>query len=266
MVAPVNASDLEVLFSPSRKPMFAGKPAEWWHKNGKLMAQRSAFLADTDCRDLVGTVLELQRDDYWRKFSDDWGQFCQDTFGRPAEWVEQVVEGVRLLHLQKPEAMDEEIPVAKALAKAVDKALDHPLAPVEIGIKGGNPGPGRGNKTGDNVTRLGQEDRGNSQTYLLRRLARDAPDVLERVKSGEFKSARAAAIAAGIIRPVPTVRLVDDPSKVAAAIRRHLSDEQISQLVAALTPSPSQSPYDLTQTHDHDHLQVSCRRQAALAD
>ena len=36
------------------------------------------------------------------------------------------------------------------------------------------------------------------QAYLLRRLARDAPDVLERVKTGEIKSARAAAIEAGI--------------------------------------------------------------------
>lgn len=36
----------------------------------------------------------------------------------------------------------------------------------------------------------------NSQAYLLRRLARDAPDVLERVKAGEFKSARADALLA----------------------------------------------------------------------
>ena len=57
---------------------------------------------------------------------------------------------------------------------------------------------------------------GNAQPYLLRRLARDAPEVLERVKSGEIKSARAAAIEAGIIKPVPTVRLVPDPSRAAA--------------------------------------------------
>ena len=38
---------------------------------------------------------------------------------------------------------------------------------------------------------------GETQAYLLRRLARDRPDILERVKSGEFKSARAAAIEAG---------------------------------------------------------------------
>ena len=57
----------------------------------------------------------------------------------------------------------------------------------------------------------------NSQAYLLRRLARDAPEVLDRVKSGEIESARAAAIEAGIIKPVPTVRLVDDAAKAAAS-------------------------------------------------
>lgn len=73
----------------------------------------------------------------------------------------------------------------------------------------GEIGNGRADESrGDNVT---STERGNGQAYLLRRLARDAPEILERVKAGEFRSARAAAIEAGIIRPVATVRLVDDP-------------------------------------------------------
>lgn len=88
-----------------------------------------------------------------------------------------------------------------------------------------------------------QEDKGddgtfirgsNSQAYLLRRLARDAPEILDRVKAGEFKSARAAAIEAGIIRPVPTVRLVDDPAKVAKMIQKHWRQDQITDLIEAL--------------------------------
>lgn len=74
----------------------------------------------------------------------------------------------------------------------------------------------------------------NSQAYLLRRLARDAPEILDRVKAGEFKSARAAAIEAGIIRPVPTVRLVDDPAKVAKMIQKHWRQDQITDLIEAL--------------------------------
>jgi hypothetical protein len=44
---------------------------------------------------------------------------------------------------------------------------------------------------------------GNGSAYLLRRLAREAPDVLERYEAGEFKSARAAAIKAKIIKEDP---------------------------------------------------------------
>jgi hypothetical protein len=77
---------------------------------------------------------------------------------------------------------------------------------------------------------------GNSQAYLLRRIARDQPELLDQIGPDKpHRSARAAAIAAGIIKLVPTVRLVDDPAKVAASIRRHLSQDQIEALVAELS-------------------------------
>ena len=50
---------------------------------------------------------------------------------------------------------------------------------------------------------------GETQAYLLRRLARDAPELFERVRIGEIKSARAAAIEAGIIIPFPSLQLKD---------------------------------------------------------
>lgn len=76
---------------------------------------------------------------------------------------------------------------------------------------------------------------GNSQAYLLRRIARDQPELLDDIGPDKpHRSVRAAAIAAGIIKPVPIVRLVDDPAKVAASIKKHLSPEQITALVEAL--------------------------------
>jgi hypothetical protein len=54
--------------------------------------------------------------------------------------------------------------------------------------------------------------------------------VLDRVKVGEFRSARAAAIEAGIIRPVPTIRLVDDMAKMAAALPKHLNQDHHHRL------------------------------------
>lgn len=70
----------------------------------------------------------------------------------------------------------------------------------------GEIGNGREDESRGSVT-TSTKDRG--QSYLLRRLARDAPDLLERIKSGEFKSARAAAIEAGIITPFPSIALKD---------------------------------------------------------
>ena len=61
-------------------------------------------------------------------------------------------------------------------------------------------GPGRGKKkTGANGT--GFSHGSNQARTLVRRLKRDRPDIAERLANGEFKSARAAAIAAGIVIP-----------------------------------------------------------------
>lgn len=70
----------------------------------------------------------------------------------------------------------------------------------EHGISGGKAGPGRGNKTGDDVTRF---QRGNQRVYLLARLARDGHiALLQQVDAGE-KSAHAAAKEVGY-RKTPT--------------------------------------------------------------
>ena len=62
---------------------------------------------------------------------------------------------------------------------------------------------------------------GNGSEYLLRRLAKTAPDFLDRYEAGEFKSVRAASIAAGHIK-VATVlqRLLKLWEKATEAERR----------------------------------------------
>jgi hypothetical protein len=56
------------------------------------------------------------------------------------------------------------------------------------------------------MMKLGSQ--GTSSAYLLRRLARNAPETLEAYERGEFNSARSAAIAAGIkVGPTPLEQL-----------------------------------------------------------
>lgn len=115
---------------------------------------------------------------------------------------------------------------ATPLQLVIEQARAQPLAEPDQG------GPGRGHKSADNVSPLRH---GNSQAYLLRRIARDCPELLDQIGPDKpHRSARSAAIAAGIIKPVPVVRLVADPAKVAASIRRHLDQQQIAALVEEL--------------------------------
>jgi hypothetical protein len=81
-----------------------------------------------------------------------------------------------------------------------------------------------------------------SQAGIIRRIKRDHPDIAEQLERGEFRSARAAGMAAGFIKPSPpTIRLVDDPVKVAAALRKHLTAAQLQALVALLSSDPVDS-------------------------
>ncbi len=56
-------------------------------------------------------------------------------------------------------------------------------------------GPGRGKKLPPKL----RVQSGNRSQYLVNRIARDRPDILARMKAGEFAYVRQAAIAAGII-------------------------------------------------------------------
>ena len=77
---------------------------------------------------------------------------------------------------------------------------------------------------------------GNSSGYLLAKLARDKPDYLKRWKSGEFKSVRAACLAAGIIKPQSQLTLTKDPFSSAQRIQEQRSQDWINDLVEALSP------------------------------
>lgn len=87
---------------------------------------------------------------------------------------------------------------------------------------------------GSNAT-FTRQDRG--QAYLLRRIARDQPELLDQIGPEKpYRSARAAAIAAGIIKPVPTIRLVSDMAVVADKLCQHLTREQRIALIDLIAP------------------------------
>jgi hypothetical protein len=61
-----------------------------------------------------------------------------------------------------------------------------------------------------------------SQSRLARCIDRVFPEVLERMKRGEFRSVRAAVLSCGIVRP--TLTIPADPQRAGRALDRHFTD------------------------------------------
>jgi hypothetical protein len=87
----------------------------------------------------------------------------------------------------------------------------------------GEPGPGRGHK--EPVAKHPRPS-GMTKAYQVARIARDHPDILERMKAGEFSTVRQAAVAAGITKNPTHLdhfnklwRKAGDEEKMAIAIR-----------------------------------------------
>jgi hypothetical protein len=104
---------------------------------------------------------------------------------------------------------------------AQDLAADPNVPPLDTHAEAGAKG-GRGNKADSNTTSF--IDRGAS--YLVRRLKRDYPEIAEALARGEIPSARAAGIAAGIVKvPTPLELLRKDWKKASTQERETFRKE-----------------------------------------
>ena len=94
---------------------------------------------------------------------------------------------------------------------------------------------GRGNKLDYNYNVVSPVN-GTSPEYLTARIARDRPDILERMKAGEYKSVRSAAIDAGIIDPDKSKRysLPTDPIAAARYLQSRVDAGWLATFVAEL--------------------------------
>lgn len=88
-----------------------------------------------------------------------------------------------------PDALDAVVKERMTAQERGENPPPPPMTPQEAGTLGG-----RGNKAFDNIKSfIG----GTSADYLTARIARDRPDILERMKAGEYSSVRQAALDAG---------------------------------------------------------------------
>lgn len=85
----------------------------------------------------------------------------------------------------------------------------------------------------DNINNSEGRPSGTSQAHALRRLRKDAPELHAEVIAGRL-SAHAAMVKAGFRTRTISVP-VERPDRVAAALRRHMTQEQLEELVRHLT-------------------------------
>jgi hypothetical protein len=157
----------------------------------KMFVQSIAPRLKGGSMDARSAISELEG---WREYHPevfaDWEGLCWKYLQQPPEWVDWLIQGVRVTSGKVTKADD--LVAAAQVAK--------PL------VKNGEIGNGRASSY-DNIiaTQLG-----TSRDYLLRRIARDQPTLLDEIGPDKrFKSARAAAIEAGIITPFPSLQLKD---------------------------------------------------------
>ena len=122
---------------------------------------------------------------------------------------------------------------ADTLAVKLQLELIEPLKPVgaPIGHQGVNEYTDKSaNVDNINISKTTSKG-GTSVEYLLSRLKRDRPDLIEKLANGELKSPRQAALEAGIVKVKYQIEAT--PEAVVAFIRRHritLTDQQKSQI------------------------------------
>jgi len=192
-----------------------------------------AAMAERECSDLASYVEAIREGDLWLKLADDWETLCLEYFRRPAQFVDNVVVGVRALREQGhqgPITSEEATKAAVAIARRqTDPASPEFVDPAGAAVKGKG-------KRGSNTTPLSDSEK-KSKPGTLRRLARSHPDLLARVESGEL-SAHAAAVQAGIRKPMRSIP-VDTPE---AAIRALLRVFTVTDLAQALGKAAEVSP------------------------
>lgn len=122
----------------------------------------------------------------------------------------------------RPEDIDQII-VERKDREVSDRAAN-PLTLLEHG----RPPKGEQEDKGSN----GTLKRGNPADYLTARIARDHPEILNRMKAGEFRSVRQAALEAGIVRPTITLPLA--PLAAVRLIAKYFKDDALEALLRGL--------------------------------
>jgi len=205
---------------------FASTPRDKWKL---LVWEKRDFLStrlNYDCRCLVEFCQEANT--VWQELGYE---SAADMVRNGYELDPQEIEiAVAWLKINEP---DTAIGIGDIKAKVAD-ARKKPLLPDDVK-------EGRPKSSERSVDNVNTSKGGNATDYTLRRLARDCPEMLDRIESGEL-SVNAAAIAAGIRKKATPAEVcvkafgkVDDRLSVVSEIVKSLQPHERSWLMDLLT-------------------------------
>jgi hypothetical protein len=161
----------------------------------------------------INTRSAISELEIWRKYHPEvfanWEKLCWQYIQQPPEWVDWLIQGVKVTSEEVVEA-DELADAGKKIAN-LSCSLEKSGEPPAPGMKTPNPAGRRGKEQETHTSPVPTF----SQAGILRRIKRDHPDVAEQVERGEFPSARAAGIAAGFIKPSPPSLQLKEPAPTA---------------------------------------------------
>lgn len=203
----------------------------------KVFVQNIAPSLKSGSMDARSAISQLE---VWRKYHPevfaDWRELCFKYVQQPPEWVDWLIQGVK--------ATSEDVVEADKLANAgkriaeLSRSLARSGDPPVLGMP--SPNPAGINQHTKKTERIADNSppsyRGpNGQAEILRRIKRDHPDIAERVERGEFRSARAAGIAAGFIKPSPPSLQLKEPVPTARKLLDKQGREWCLQLLEELS-------------------------------
>ena len=179
-----------------------GSPQWCWQTITQLQSQWNAVTLDLALYEQTWADAEEHR--IWEKVP------YEDPYGSKEEMLRRLELG--------------DVPATRL--RVMERAMDaRPL-----GKTGGH------RKKGETQRVVVQHAGSSNADYLSSRIARDRPDIWERMKRGEFKSVAAAAREAGIpVNISKRVVLSDDILRVSKALRVFYTAEQLQKLTAFIT-------------------------------
>lgn len=163
-----------------------------------------------------------------------WRQFCEtrQPFG-----LGYAPEAIAALLAEHQGTKEKAQAVATAAAPVGNPSGGAPFGNQNAKSKADNPDNVSVVSEPDPVVRNPHKAYGNSAQYRANRLARDHPEILERVRIGELPSVAAAERAAGVQRVSRQVWLSEDPAAAVAALARRFDRCYLMALATTLLAS-----------------------------